>query len=108
MCYGTAAQKDIMRADDAFKNSICSEYEEILYVCKAAFDAFQLKVEKLYNSGVIRSQIAEQTSALQSEYHEAYEKLVEHRSNCKMCQLASELTQASASNIPNKREEENQ
>jgi hypothetical protein len=97
-----------MSAENAFRTSICAEYEALLQACKTAFDAFESRVEKLFHAGVERWQIAQQTAALQAEYHAAYDKLLEHYQDCKICQFAADLARNSPLNEHRNREGENQ
>src|SRR5580704_2193744 len=76
----------------AFKTAVCTEYECLLLLSKAAFDDFRIKHEKL--SAVERSIPRGETELrrLREEYERAYARLVKHFDSCEICQSMSDLS----------------
>jgi len=92
----------------SFKTAVCTEYECLLLLSKAAFDGFRAKHEKLSTAERKSPQGESELRRLREEYENAYARLVRHFDTCETCQSMSELstqgrTRQSASVIPFKR-----
>jgi hypothetical protein len=76
----------------SFKTSVCTEYECLLLLSKAAFDDFRIKHEKLSVSERKSQQAELELRRLREQYEDAYARLVKHFDTCEICQSVSELT----------------
>jgi hypothetical protein len=91
----------------SFKTSVCTEYECLLLLSKAAFDDFRTKHEKLSESERKSERGERDLRRLREQYEDAYARLVKHFDTCEICQSMSELSSQGqsryASVIPFKR-----
>jgi hypothetical protein len=91
----------------SFKTAVCTEYECLLLLSKAAFDDFRIKHEKLSAAERKSPQGEPELRRLREEYEKAYARLVRHFDTCEVCQSMSELStqgqSRQASVIPFKR-----
>jgi len=92
----------------SFKTAVCTEYECLLLLSKAAFDDFRIKHEKLSAAERKSPQGEPELRRLREQYEAAYARLVKHFDTCEICQSMSELstqgqTRQAASVIPFKR-----
>jgi len=76
----------------SFKTAVCTEYECLLLLSKAAFDDFRIKHEKLSAVERKSQQREPELRQLREEYEHAYARLVKHFDNCEICQSMSELS----------------
>jgi len=75
----------------SFKTSVCTEYECLLLLSKAAFDDFRKKHAELSESERNDQEGAVTLRRLREEYEESYSRLVRHFDTCEICQSMSEL-----------------
>jgi hypothetical protein len=80
-----------METKFSFKTSVCTEYECLLLLSKAAFDDFRKKHSELSESERNDLDGAQTLRRLREEYEESYARLVHHFDTCEVCQSMSEL-----------------
>ena len=76
----------------SFKTAVCTEYECLLLLSKAAFDDFRMKHAELRPSERNSPEGELALRRLREDYEASYSRLVSHFDHCELCQSMSELS----------------
>jgi hypothetical protein len=76
----------------SFKTAVCTEYECLLLLSKAAFDDFRTRHSELRPSERNSPEGELALRRLREDYEASYSRLVSHFDDCELCQSMSELS----------------
>lgn len=84
-----------MREHSEVGTTACSDYEELLRICKSALLAWSARREEIMRFGPRGRKATDALQKLQAEYARSYSRLERHVKNCTVCRLTSELGRVS-------------
>lgn len=77
-----------MSREASFPTAVCSEYEALLYRCKADMDECGKASEEEVPASNDQGRHKEMVARLVEQYERSYAKLKTHFDNCRRCQSA--------------------
>jgi hypothetical protein len=75
----------------ALETAACSDYQELLKMCKSALIAWSTRREELSRFGPRGKSTGDALQKLQAEYARAYNRLERHAKICAVCRFTTEL-----------------
>jgi hypothetical protein len=84
-------REEVMGSQHSFRTAICTDYENLLFVCQKALESWRNRREEVVTDGFASKQTADELLRLQAEYGRAYSRLETHEDRCELCRFVSKI-----------------
>jgi len=88
-----------MHLQHPFKTAICTDYENLLFACQRALEAWSARRDKIAALGFASKATADELARLQAAYARAYSRLDAHKEHCELCRFVSKISAENRSGI---------
>ncbi|HUL34795.1 MAG TPA: hypothetical protein VL128_12990 [Candidatus Eisenbacteria bacterium] len=86
-----------MREKSEIGTAACSDYEDLLRICKSALLAWSVRREEIVRFGQRARSATDALQKLQADYARAYSRLERHVKSCTVCRFTNQVGGASKS-----------